>query len=77
MKLHQVAKKLEDDIDETLAYMDFPMEHCTRIRTNDTIQRLNQEIRQRTKDVVTFQDGNSTLILCVLDFVLFKAHNRV
>lgn len=63
MKLHQAAKKLEDGIDETLTYMNFPMEHWTRIRTNNTIERLNREIRRRTKVVGTFPDGNSALML--------------
>lgn len=63
MKLHQAAKKLEDGIEETLAYMLFPMEHWTRIRTNNTIERLNREIRRRTKVVGTFPDGNSALML--------------
>ena len=63
MKLHQAAKKLEDGIDETLTYMHFPMEHWTRIRTNNTIERLNREIRRRTKVVGTFPDGNSALML--------------
>lgn len=63
MKLHQAAKKLEDGIDETLTYMLYPMEHWTRIRTNNTIERLNREIRRRTKVVGTFPDGNSALML--------------
>ena len=63
MKLHQAAKKLEDGIDETLTYMHFPKEHWTRIRTNNTIERLNREIRRRTKVVGTFPDGNSALML--------------
>ncbi len=33
MKLKEVAKKVEDGIEETLAYCDFPNEHWTRIRT--------------------------------------------
>ncbi len=63
MKLHQAAKKLEDGLDETITYMSFPLEHWTRIRTNNTIERLNREIRRRTKVVGTFPDGNSALML--------------
>ena len=36
-KLSAAAKKLEDGIDETLTYMDFPSQHWSRIRTNNTI----------------------------------------
>lgn len=34
MKLSSDARKLEDGIDETLAYMEFPSQHWSRIRTN-------------------------------------------
>ena len=48
---------------ETLAYTDFPMQHWTRIRTNNAIERLNREIRRRTRVVGTFPDGKSALML--------------
>ena len=41
MKLKEAAKKVEDGIEETLTYCDFPSEHWTRIRTNNVIERLN------------------------------------
>lgn len=63
MKLKEAAKKVEDGIEETLSYMDFPYEHWTRIRTNNVIERLNREIRRRTRVVGTFPDGNSALML--------------
>ena len=44
MKLKEAAKKVEDGIEETLTYCDFPSEHWTRIRTNNVIERLNREI---------------------------------
>ena len=47
----------------TLTYCDFPSEHWTRIRTNNVIERLNREIRRRTRVVGTFPDGNSALML--------------
>lgn len=63
MKLKEAAKKVEDGIEEMLTYCDFPSEHRTRIRTNNVIERLNREIRRRTRVVGTFPDGNSALIL--------------
>ena len=63
MKLKEAAKKVEDGIEETLTYCDFPSEHWTRIRTNNVIERLNREIRRRTRVVGTFPDGNSALML--------------
>ena len=44
-------------------YCDFPSEHWTRIRTNNVIERLNREIRRRTRVVGSFPDGNSALML--------------
>ena len=63
MKLPEAAKKVEDSIEETLTYADFPSEHWTRIRTNNVIERLNREIRRRTRVVGCFPDGNSALML--------------
>ena len=66
MKLAKAAKKVEDGIEETLTYMDFPTQHWTRIRTNNTIERLNREIKHRTKAIGAFPDGQSALMLvCV------------
>lgn len=63
MKLNEAAKKVENGIEETLSYMDFPYEHWLRIRTNNVIERLNREIRRRTRVVGAFPDGNSALML--------------
>lgn len=63
MKLKEAAKKVEDGVEETLTYMAFPFEHWTRIRTNNVIERLNREIRRRTRVVGAFPDGNSALML--------------
>ena len=62
-KLKKAAKKVEDGIEETLTYCDFPSEHWTRIRTNNVIERLNRESRRRTRVVGSFPDGNSALML--------------
>ena len=63
IKLKEAAKKVEDSIEETLTYYEFPSEHWTKIRTNNVIERLNREIRRRTKVVGCFPDGNSALML--------------
>ena len=63
MKRKEAAKKVSESIDETLTYYDFPSEHWMKIRTNNTIERLNREIRRRTRVVGTFPDGNSALML--------------
>ena len=63
MKLKEAAKKVEDGIEETLTYCDFPGKHWTRIRTNNVIERLNWEIRRCTRVVGSFPDGNSALMV--------------
>lgn len=63
MKLSKAASKVEEFIEETLTYMNFPEQHWTRIRTNNTLERLNREIKRRTKVVGTFPDGESALML--------------
>ena len=42
---------MEDGVEETLTYCDFPSEHWTRIRTNNVIERPNREIRCTTRVV--------------------------
>ena len=63
MKLLAGAKKVEDSIEETLTYYDFPSEHWLKIRTNNVIERPNREIRRRTRVVGCFPAGNSALML--------------
>ena len=40
---------------ETLTYLDFPHEHWRSIRTNNILERLNREIRRRTRVVGCLQ----------------------
>ena len=63
MKLKEAADKLDNGIEETLTYMDFPGQHWLRIRTNNVLERLNLEIKRRTKVIGTFPDGRSALML--------------
>ena len=68
MKLKAAAKKVEDDIEETLTYCDFPSEYWTRIRTNNVIERLNKEIRRRTSlvEIIPNEDSNIRLVTTYL-----------
>ena len=63
LKLKKAADKVDKGIIETLTYMSFPREHWLKIRSNNVIERLNREIRRRTRVVGTFPDGNSALML--------------
>lgn len=63
MKLAKAAACVEEGAAETLAYMGYPREHWTRLRTNNALERLMREIRRRTRVVGAFPDGNSALML--------------
>jgi putative transposase len=63
MRLGKAAEIVRSGVAETLAYMSFPREHWTRIRTNNPLERLNREIKRRTRVVGTFPDGESALML--------------
>jgi len=40
---------LEENLEEGLTYYQFPREHWKKIRTNNVSERLNQEIKRRTR----------------------------
>ena len=63
MRLGEAARVVREGSPETLAYTAFPREHWRRVRTNNAIERLNREIRRRTRVVGTFPDGRSALML--------------
>ena len=74
-KAEEVAQKLEaqhldkasrlvrSGAEETFSYYDFPTNHWRHIRTNNPLERLNREIRRRTRVVGSFPDGYSALML--------------
>ena len=63
MKLVKASQMVEESIEGTLLYMNFPREHWPSLRTNNPLERLMREVRRRTKVVGSFTDGNSALML--------------
>jgi len=63
MKLGKAATIVRKGVSETLAYMSFPREHWRCLRTNNPLERLNREVRRRTRVVGAFPDGQSALML--------------
>jgi len=49
-----VAAKLEEDLEDCLACSAFPAAHRPRIRTTNGLERLNQELKRRTRVVRIF-----------------------
>ena len=50
----QFVEWLEDNIEEGLTCFSFPEKHRKKIRTSNVIERLNREIKRRTKVVTLF-----------------------
>lgn len=63
MRLTKAATLVENHVDETLQYFDFPDTHWRSLRTNNPLERLIREIRRRTRVVGAFPDGQSALML--------------
>lgn len=63
MKLAKAAQVVREGIEETLSYMGFPREHWLKIRTTNPLERINREIRRRTRVVGAFPDGNAAVLL--------------
>lgn len=63
MKLPKAAKVVEEGAIETLGYYDFPAVHWQHLRTNNPLERINREIRRRTRVVGCFHDEQSAIML--------------
>jgi len=58
-----VAERLEEHIEECLSCLAFPESHRRRIRTTNGLERLNQEIKRRTRVVRIFPNRGACLRL--------------
>ncbi len=59
----EFAKWLEENADEGLTFYHFPKEHWKKIRTSNGIERVNREIKRRTRVAVLFPNKESALRL--------------
>jgi putative transposase len=59
----KLAAWLEHNVPEGLTIFDFPAEHRRRLRTNNGLERLNREIKRRTRVASIFPNENSLLRL--------------
>ena len=62
-KAPEFAKWLEENIEESLTVFKFPQEHWKKIRTSNGIERVNREIKRRTRVAVLFPNKASALRL--------------
>jgi transposase-like protein len=59
----KLAAWLEQNVPEGLTVFDFPAEHRRRLRTNNGLERLNREIKRRTRVASIFPNEASLLRL--------------
>jgi len=59
----KLAAWLETNVPEGLTVFEFPAEHRRRIRTNNMLERLNREIKRRTRVATLFPNETSLLRL--------------
>ncbi len=59
----KVAEHIEEHIEECLSCLSFPESHTRRIRTTNGLERLNQEIKRRTRVVRIFPNRRACLRL--------------
>lgn len=63
---------LEDNIEEDLTCFNFPRNHQIKIRTSNELERVNREIKRRTRVAVLFPNAESALRL--VTGVLIEIH---
>lgn len=59
----RLATWIENNLDEGLKVIDFPVEHRRMIRTINALERVNREIRRRTRVISIFPNAESCLRL--------------
>jgi putative transposase len=59
----KVAEHIEEYVEECLTCLAFPESHRRRIRTTNGLERLNQEIKRRSRVVRIFPNERSCLRL--------------
>lgn len=67
----KLAAWLETNVPEGLTVFDFPAEHRRRLRTNNCSERLNREVKRRTRVVSIFPNEDSLLRLATAVLIEF------
>jgi putative transposase len=70
----EFAKWLDENVDEGLTVYQFPREHWKKLRTSNGIERVNREIKRRTRIAVLFPNKESALRL--VTGILIEIHEE-
>lgn len=70
----EFTKWLSENIEEGLTCYRFPKKHRRKIRTSNGVERINREIKRRTRVAVLFPNGESALRLVTA--VLMEIHEE-
>jgi putative transposase len=73
-KWPKFSQWMEESCEESMSFYDYPKAHWRRIRTNNTSERLNQEIKRRTSVARLFP--NSEAVLRVATAVIVEIHEE-
>lgn len=73
-KWPRFSQWMDENCEESMSFYDFPKAHWRRIRTNNTSERLNQEIKRRTSVARLFP--NSEAALRVATAVIVEIHEE-
>ena len=65
---------LEENIEEGLTCFSFPREHRRRLRTSNSLERVNREVKRRSRVAVLFPNAESALRL--VTGVLIEIHEE-
>ena len=70
----EFAKWLDANADEGLTVFQFPKGHWKKLRTSNGIERVNKEIKRRTRVAVLFPNKESAL--CLVTGVMIEIHEE-
>src|SRR3989338_7139353 len=63
IRASEFAKWLDENIEEGFTIYQFPKEHQKKLRTSNGIERMNREIKRRTRVAILFPNKESALRL--------------
>ena len=74
MNAAKAADLLDDAFDDITAVLSLPMAYRTKLRTSNSIERLNEEVRRRERPIRIFPSESS--VMRILGTVLLEEHEK-